>query len=142
MASIKATWTDGVRFLHTSGSGHALVTDAPVEFGGGGTAPSPMELVLHALAGCAGVDLASILTKMRVPFTGLDITATAARADEHPRVYTEIMLHMIVRGAVDPEKFERAVSLSLDSYCSVSAMLRATAKIVPTWEILPADDQT
>jgi putative redox protein len=140
MPSCKATWTDGVRFLHTSGTGHALVTDAPAAAGGTDTAPSPMELVLHALCGCMGSTSASILAKMRVPWPAWRSRPRPTRADDHPRIYTEIMLHITVRGAVDPEKFERALHLSLDSYCSVSAMLRATAKIVPTWEILPADD--
>lgn len=137
MPTCKAAWTDGLRFLHTSGTGHALVTDAPAAAGGGDTAPTPMELVLHALCGCMGVDLVGILAKMRQEVSSLEVTATAERADDHPRVYTRIDLHVAVRGAVDEARLERAVALSLDTYCSVSAMLRATTRIVPTWEILP-----
>jgi len=61
------------------------------------------------------------------------------RAESHPRVYTRIELHVAVRGAVDPRKLERAMRLSLDEYCSVGAMIRGTAQIVPTWEILATD---
>jgi putative redox protein len=135
MPEIKARWTDGVRFLHTSATGHALVTDAP-EPAGSNTAPSPMELVLHALAGCAGHDIASILTKMKQPFHALEITVDGERRDEHPRVYTQVSFHVTVRGDVSEKKLARAVNLSLDEYCGVSGMMRETAEIGRSWEIL------
>jgi len=139
MPACKATWTDGVRFVHTSGTGHALVTDTPAASGGGDSAPTPMELVLHALLGCTGIDLTLILAKMRQPLRGLELSAEAERAEGHPRVYTRIALHIVVTGSVDPAKLERAIRLSLDEYCSVGAMLRSTAQIVPTWEIRTTD---
>jgi putative redox protein len=137
MPTCKAIWTDGMRFLHTSGSGHVLVTDTPVAVGGGGTAPSPMELMLHALCGCMGVDIAQMLGKMRQPFTALEISASAERRQEHPRIYSQIDLHVVASGLVDPDKLKRAIDLSLETYCSAAAILRATAPIVPTWEVRP-----
>jgi putative redox protein len=130
-----ATWTDGVRYLHTSGSGHALVTDAAPPFGGG-TAPTPMELVLHALAGCAGVDLAMMLAKMKQPVAGIEISVEGDRAEDHPRVYTRIHLHVRVRGDVDPRKVARALTLSQETYCSVSALLKASVELSHSFEIL------
>jgi putative redox protein len=140
MPSCKVVWTDKVRFVHTSGSGHALVTDAPAAAGGSDTAPSPMELVLHALCGCTGVDLVLILAKMRQPLAGLELSAEAERAATHPRVYTRIALHVVAAGALDPDKFKRALDLSLESYCSVAAMLRSTTQIEATWEIRSQQD--
>ena len=136
-ASCTAVWTDGVRYLHTSGSGHTLVTDAAPPFGAG-TAPTPMELLLHALAGCLGVDLAMMLEKMKQPLEGLTITVEGDRAEEHPKIYTAIRVHVVARGAVDPRKLERAIDLSQDTYCSVSAMLGRAAAISHTWEVLDA----
>jgi len=136
MPTIKARWTDGVRYVHTSATGHALVTDAPAVAGGSDTAPTPMELVLHAMAGCAGVDLAMILTKMKQSFTGIEITVSGERRDEHPRVYTQIEFHVVVRGEVSEKKLARAVNLSLDEYCGVAGMLRTTAEIKKSWDIL------
>lgn len=136
MTTIKARWTDGVRFLHTSSTGHAFITDAPEEAKGGDTAPAPMELVLHALAGCAGYDLAVILTKMKQQYTAIEITVTGARRDEYPRVYNKVSFHVTVRGNVSEQKLERAVNLSLDEYCGVSGMLRETATIARSWEIV------
>ncbi len=135
MTTIKARWTEGVRFLHTSGTGHSVVTDAP-EPHGSNTAATPMELVLHAFAGCAGVDLAMILEKMKQPVRDLEITVSGERRDEHPRVYTRVSFHVAVRGEVDARKLERAVNLSLDEYCGVAGMLRETAEISRSWEIL------
>lgn len=134
MPEITARWTDGVRYLHTSSSGHALVTDAAAPHGTD-TAPGPMELVLHALAGCAGVDLAMILTKMKQPYTGIEITVAGERRDEHPRVYVKVSFHVTVWGDVSEKKLSRAVDLSLDEYCGVAGMLRETAEISRSWEI-------
>jgi len=136
MPICKAIWTDGVRFLHTSSSGHALVTDAPETVGGGNSAPTPMELVLHALIGCQGVDLAMMLNKMKQPFTNLEITAEAERRDEHPRIYKNIALHVTIRGEVSEKKLLRAMDLSLNTYCSVAGMIQDTTAITQTHTIL------
>jgi putative redox protein len=136
MADFTSTWTGGLRFLHTGATGHACVTDAPAPAGGPCVAPTPMELVLHALAGCAGVDVVSILTKMQQPLEGLDIGVTAERAESHPRIYTKIHLEFRVKGAVDERKLKRALDLSHEEYCSVAAMLRGAAELSYSYVIL------
>jgi putative redox protein len=83
-----------------------------------------METVLHALAGCAAVDMVSILEKMRQPLQGLRVEISAERAEDHPRVFTTIQLRYLVSGDVDPKKAERAAKLSEEKFCSVSAMLK------------------
>ncbi len=126
---MKATWIDGRRFAYESATGHALMTDAPEESGGTDTAATPMELVLLGLIGCSGVDVTSILQKMKQPLEALTVTARAVRADVHPRVYTKIHLTYLVRGKLDIKKLERAINLSETRYCSVAAMLSSTALI-------------
>lgn len=132
-----ATWTDGMRFVHRSASGHAVVTDAPVDKGGGGSAPSPMELVILGLIGCTGVDVVSILKKMRQPLESCEVEAVSERAEDHPRVYTRIRVTYTLRGDLDPKKVERAVELSEQTFCSVSAMLRGTTEITSEIRINP-----
>ena len=132
-----STWAGGRRFVHRSATGHALVTDTPAEAGGGNTAPTPMELVVIGLAGCTGVDVASILEGMRQPLRALEITAEYERADDHPRVFTRIALRYRLHGDLDPAKVDRAVALSKDKYCSVSAMLGSRVAIEHIVEILP-----
>ncbi len=134
-----AAWTGGTRFVYKSDSGHALVTDAPVEHGGYGTAASPMELLLLGLIGCTGVDVASILTRMKQPLQGLEVEVEAERAAEHPKVYTRIHLIYTLTGDLDEKKVQRAIMLSETKYCSASAMLGKTAKITSEHHILVPD---
>lgn len=130
-----ATWAGGMRFVHKSASGHAVVTDAPSEHGGEGTAASPMELMLLGLIGCTGVDVTSILTKMKEPLLGLDVAAEFTRAEEHPKVYTRIHLVYTLTGDLDEKKVQRAINLSETKYCSASAMLGKTAEITHEYHI-------
>ena len=137
MAIITSAWSGGRQFVHRSATGHALVTDTPVEAGGANSAPTPMELVIMGLAGCTGVDMVSILEGMRQPLRALDITAEYERADDHPRVFTRVELRYRLYGDLDRTKVDRAVALSQDKYCSVSAMLAVKVAITHTVEILP-----
>ena len=124
-----ATWTGDMRFEYKSATGHALVTDAPEPAGGGDTAPTPMELLILGLIGCTGVDVTSILKKMKEPLEALEVTAETERAEEHPKVFTKIHLTYHVKGDVNVKKLERAINLSESRYCSASAMLGKTAEI-------------
>jgi putative redox protein len=124
MTEARASWIDNQRFLAESSSGHAIVVDGDKK-----TANSPMELILIALCGCTGYDVASILTKKREPFTSLEVRAEAERATEPPTVYTQIRLVYRVGGKVSKKAMEDAVRLSKGKYCSVSAMLEKIASI-------------
>jgi putative redox protein len=123
-AEAKLKWVDGERFVVSGSSGHAIVTDSSAA-----TAANPMELVLMALCGCTATDVVSILRKKREPLTGLEVRAEAERAAEPPRVYTSIKLIYTVSGMVTRKAVEDAVRLSEQKYCSVSAMLKSTARI-------------
>ncbi|MBU8871168.1 MAG: OsmC family protein [Gemmatimonadales bacterium] len=136
MTKMTATWTGGMRFVYTSASGHGLITDAPKEVGGGDTAATPMELLLLSLIGCTGVDVASILDRMKEPLEALEVTVEAERAEKHPKVYTKIHLTFHVKGNISPKKLERAIKLSESTYCSVSAMLGKTAEITSEYVLI------
>ena len=125
MAVARVIWTDKDRFLGEADSGHALVLDTSQVK----TASTPIEMVLIALCGCTASDVVGILRKKREPFTALEVEAQAERADDHPRVFTQIRLVYRVRGKVTHKAMEDAVRLSKEKYCSVSAMLEKTAKI-------------
>jgi len=85
---------------------------------------SPMEMLLLSLGGCTGMDVISILQKMKEPVEGMEIEVEGERKEEHPRVFTRINLKFIVYGKVNPEKLKRAIELSQERYCSVSIMLK------------------
>lgn len=126
MISAKVIWTDKERYLGEADSHHALVMDTAAEK----TANTPMELVLIALCGCTASDVVGILRKKREPFTHLEVSAAGERASGYPAVYTEIKLVYRVSGKVSAKAMEDAVRLSKEKYCSVSAMLEKTAKII------------
>lgn len=137
MTTATATWAGGLRFVGEADSGHLVVMDAPGPDGEDPQAPTPVEHALIALCACSGIDVASILRKMKVPFRSLDVTAAAERAPNHPRVFTKIRLKYRVGGDVPAEKLRRAIELSESTYCSVGAMLRATAEVTHEFEITP-----
>jgi len=126
MISARALWTDNERYVAEATSRHAIVMDTAKEK----TASSPMELVLIALCGCTASDVVGILRKKREPFTSLEVSAEGERASEYPQVYTEIKLKYRVAGKVSRKAMEDAIRLSKEKYCSVSAMLAKTTKIV------------
>ena len=91
---------------------------------------APISLVLTALTGCSGMDVITITRKMKQKVTDFKITAEAEKADDHPKVYTKIMLTYFFTGEqLEEEKLKKAIELSLNKYCSVSAMLKKTAEI-------------
>jgi putative redox protein len=131
----KVTWVEDRRFVGQA-SGHALVVDASAAKLG----PGPMELVLIGLAGCTAYDVVQILEKKRQPVAGLEVKASAERAEEPPRVYTEIQIEYLIRGRdVSPKAVEDAIRLSTEKYCSASKMLDKTAQISTKYRIEDGD---
>jgi putative redox protein len=126
LVEAKLNWVDGERFVASASSGHAIVIDSDRERN---TAIGPMEVVLAGLCACTATDVVGILRKKREPFTGLEVRAEAERAPEPPQVYTAIKLIFTVTGQVSRKALEDAVRLSEEKYCSVSAMLKCTARI-------------
>lgn len=109
---------------------HEMVLDASANFGGKDLGPSPKGLLLVSLVGCTGIDMISLFDKMRVQFDDLKISAKGHLTDEHPKIYHTIDLTYHVWGNnIDRNKVEKAVKLSKEKYCGVSAMLEKASKI-------------
>lgn len=137
MPSATVRFVDGMQFVATSGSGHAVVMDTTEDVGGHDTGPRPMEMVLIALGGCTGMDVVSILRKMQVPFTRFEMEIQGERAPEHPKHFTKITVLYKVWGDVPEEKLKRAIDLSLEKYCSVSNSLKPKAEVSYEYRINP-----
>jgi len=134
-ASVK--WVDGMLMVGESGSGHAVVMDGPVEFGGKDLGIRPMEMLLLGMAGCTTVDVVGTLEKMREKLSDCQAQISAVRSDEYPKVFTNIHVHFIINGEqIDPSKVEKAIKLSAEKYCSASIMLGETADITHDFEII------
>jgi len=106
--------------------------DAPESAGGDERGPSPKGLLLGGLIGCTGIDVSLILKKMRVEYEDLEISVETELTDEDPKVFKEIILSYHITGnSNDAKKIIKAVSLSMETYCGVSAMLEKNNRIVP-----------
>jgi len=123
------TWKDDIAFEATT-SGFSIMLDGSPEAGGRNLGPRPKALLLAALGGCTGMDTISILKKMRVSPEYFNVEVEGELSEEHPKVYHTIHIKYIFRGKDLPvDKLEKAISLSQERYCAVTAMLRNSAKI-------------
>jgi putative redox protein len=132
----KATvqWIGEEKFAATSPSGHAITIDSDRA---SNKAPGPMELVLMALGACTATDVVSILKKKRQKLESLEVICSGERATEPPTVWIKLEVLYRLRGVLDEAAVKRAIELSEQKYCSVSAMLQKTAKLSWRHEILP-----
>ncbi len=135
----RVKWAENRTFIGTSGTGHKFVFGTKEE-DGSTPGPSPMELVLIGTGGCSAYDVVSILEKGREPVEDVVVELDADRADATPAVFTRIHMHFIVKGrGVKAAKVERAIQLSVEKYCSASAMMAKTAEITHDYEIVETD---
>lgn len=129
---------DGVNFSAQTESGHEILMDGSESVGGQNKGARPMEVVLAGLGGCSAIDVISILKKSRQNVSDCKIEITADRADSIPAMFTQINLYYRVTGNnLDQKKVQRAISLSMEKYCSVTRMLEKTAKMSFGFEIIP-----
>jgi len=135
--STKIQWTGNMSF-ETELFGHKLILDAGTDNGGEDKGPRPKVLMLTALAGCTGMDVVSILKKMRVEVEDIQIIVEGDLTEEHPKYYEKMHVIYQFKGKDLPmAKLEKAVSLSEERYCGVSALYK---KAIPvTTEIRVID---
>lgn len=109
---------------------HTIIIDTPEDDGGNDLGPRPKKLMLSSLAGCTGIDVVSMLNKMRVEFSNFSMDVEANLTKEPPTVYNWVKItYKIKVKDEDREKVEKAVHLSKDKYCGVSAMFEKFAKV-------------
>ena len=126
---VECTWLDKMAF-DVDINGHHITLDGSKEIGGEDRGPTPKPLLLASLAGCTGIDIVSILTKMRVNFEKFSISVTAHLTEDHPKIYDKIFVTYHFTGQDLPmDKLEKAVQLSEEKYCGVSAMLKKAGLI-------------
>lgn len=135
--TVTAHWLKDYTFVGKSGDNKSVVMGSAISDDAETIGPSPMEMVLLGLIGCAGIDVKLILTKSKKALDSLEIKATAERRDEYPRIFTDIHLDFYLSGDnLDDKSVARAIKLSADKYCSVSAMLQDTVNITHDFKII------
>ncbi len=92
--------------------------------------PSPKKLMLAALGGCTGMDIVSILNKMKVSYEDFSIDIKASLTEEHPKIFKDVhVFYKIKLAEEDQQKMEKAVNLSQEKYCGINAMFKSFAKV-------------
>lgn len=137
---VNLSWKGKLGFEAQTESGHHFSLDAKPQVDGEGGGPTPMEVLLVSLAGCTGMDVASILKKKRVGLQHMTVKVNGERAPEHPKYFTRIEVRFDIQGKdISEEDVKRAIELSKDKYCSVSVMLKDKAEISYGWNIVNKD---
>src|SRR5271166_3438488 len=122
------------QFVAETGSGHHIILDDAA----GATGAKPIELVAVALAGCTAFDVITMLRqKHHQKVTGYEVRVEADQAERPPQVFTAVRIHHVVTGFdIDPAAIKEAIRLSEEKYCSVGAMVKQTASLHTTYEII------
>lgn len=131
--TLNTVWNGNMQFDALVGDHHVIMDAAP-EVGGSNEGPRPKALMLASLAGCTGMDVISILKKMRVEPESFAMRIEAEMTEEHPKHYSAIHIIYEFKGSdLDEEKLRKAIDLSQERYCGVSAVYRKAMPV--TYEI-------
>lgn len=128
--SCQTKWTGGLGFEAHSGSGHKFQMDTKVANGGNDRGASPKEVLLGAICACSGIDVASILKKMRVELQSLDVNAESDTTQGYPSIFAKVLVDFKIQSSdAKSDQVIKAVDLSMNKYCGVSAMVNPTSPI-------------
>lgn len=125
----KTKWMGGLAFEAES-RGLKFTMDSRAAAGGKDLGPTPKEVLLSAICVCSGMDVTSILQKMRVQLDSCDVDAQSDTTETYPAIFKEILVQFRIKGSdIKPEQAMKAVTLSMTKYCGVSAMVNPTSPI-------------
>ncbi len=127
---------DAFHFEAEGAAGVAVHIDGSPDIGGENAGARPMEMILMGLGGCSAIDIVLILQKQRQLITDIKISVEAERVpNETPSIFKTIHVHYQFKGDLNEEKVKRAIELSMEKYCSVTAILNKTAVITHSFSI-------
>jgi len=123
------TWQGKMAFIGEDGAGHSIRMDAPTAVGGEDDGFRPKQLLLDSLGGCTSMDVISILSKMKVIPESFQVEVSGSVSEQHPKTFTDFHIRYLVSGEVPEAKLQKAINLSQERYCGVTAMFRSFAPI-------------
>lgn len=130
---------DGFHFEAANENGNKVHIDASPDIGGTNQGMRPMQMLLAAMGGCSAIDVINILKKQKQDLKDIKVTVTGEREkDAVPSLYTDVHAHFRLYGPLDKDKANKAVSLSVEKYCSVAKTLEVRAKVTYSVEIIAA----
>ncbi|WP_299155850.1 OsmC family protein [uncultured Tenacibaculum sp.] len=128
--TVTTVWKENMQFETDNPSGHKVLIDTSEENGGNNSGLGPKAMMLSSLAGCSGLDVVSLLKKMRTSITDFKMEVTGELTEEHPKYYDKVSVDYHFYGEnLDEDKINKAVTLSIDKYCGVMEMFRKFAKV-------------
>ncbi|MGB5237765.1 MAG: OsmC family protein [Flavobacteriaceae bacterium] len=127
---ISTKWLGQMAFESDNPSGISLRIDAGAESGGDGSGYRPKALMLSSLAGCSGLDVASMIRKMKLEVEDFSIEIIGHLTEDHPQYYKKVLIEYHFHGkALNESRLQRAVDLSIEKYCGVTEMFRRFAEL-------------
>jgi putative redox protein len=127
---ITTKWLGNMTFESNNPSGHSIKIDIAKEDGGDSNGLRPKALMLSSLAGCSGLDVVSLMKKMKLEVDEFHIETIANLTDEHPKFYDKVVIEYHFHGSnLNEKKLQKAVDLSVEKYCGVMEMFRQFAKL-------------
>ncbi|MGG8496804.1 OsmC family protein [Tenacibaculum sp. TC6] len=128
--TVTTVWKENMQFVSDNPLGHTVLIDTTKENGGDNCGLSPKAMMLSSLAGCSGLDVVSLLKKMRVEIEDFKIVVTGELTEEHPKYYHTVFVDYHFTGDnLNEEKIEKVVNLSIEKYCGVMEMFRKFATV-------------
>ncbi|MDG1508203.1 MAG: OsmC family protein [Flavobacteriaceae bacterium] len=128
--TVTTVWKENMLFESDNPSGHSVLIDTSSENGGENKGLGPKALMLSSLAGCSGLDVVSLLKKMRAEVADFKMVVHAELTEEHPKYYHKVAVEYHFYGSnLQEDKINKAVKLSIDQYCGVMEMFRQFAKV-------------
>jgi putative redox protein len=136
----KVTWSKRLSFIGEADTGFSVPLGANPQVGGDNDGFRPMELIAIGIAGCTAMDVISILQKKRQNVTAFEVQLRSQRAQDHPRVFTQMEIEYLISGHdVDETAVQRALELSENNYCPAQAMFTQILPIKLSYKIIPAE---
>ena len=128
--TVTTVWKENMLFESDNPGGHSVLIDTSSENGGENKGLGPKALMLSSLAGCSGLDVVSLLKKMRAEVADFKMVVHAELTEEHPKYYHKVAVEYHFYGSnLQEDKINKAVKLSIDQYCGVMEMFRQFAKV-------------
>lgn len=127
---ITTKWLGNMAFESNNPSGDTLKIDIAKEDGGDSNGFRPKALMLSSVAGCSGLDVTSLMKKMKLEVDEFTIETIANLTDEHPKFYDKVVIEYHFHGSnLKEDKLQKAVDLSVEKYCGVMEMFRQFATL-------------
>ena len=128
--TVTTVWKENMQFETDNPSGHKVLIDTSEENGGNNSGLGPKAMMLSSLAGCSGLDVVSLLKKMRTSIADFKMEVTGELTEEHPKYYGKVSVDYHFYGDnLDEDKINKAVNLSIEKYCGVMEMFRKFAEV-------------